>query len=38
MLVLAEIESIFFIVTSILLCFGFVIKTVLVTQGHFIVC
>lgn len=38
MLVLAEIESIFFIVAGIMPCFAFVIKTVLVTQGCFIDC
>lgn len=38
MKVLAEMQLIFFIVAGIVLRFGFVIKAVLVTQGHFIGC
>jgi len=34
-LVLAQIELIFFTEASIRLCFGFVLKTVLITQGCF---
>jgi len=34
-LVLAGIESIFFIVADMGLCFGFLLKTVLITQGSF---
>ena len=37
-LVLAGIELIFFTVASMGLCFGFVLKTVLITQGCFIYC
>jgi len=37
-LVLAEVELISFIVASVGLWFGFVLNTVLVTQGHFSHC
>jgi len=37
-LVLAGIELIFFIVAGMGLCFGFVLKTVLITQGCFSYC
>ena len=37
-LVLAGIELIFFIVASMGLCFGFVLKTVLIIQGCFRYC
>ena len=37
-LVLAGIELIFFIVASMGLCFGFVLKTVSITQGCFRYC
>ena len=37
-LVLAGIELIFFIVASMGLCFGFVLETVLITQGCFSYC
>ena len=37
-LVLAGIELIFFIAASMGLCFGFVLKTVLITQGCFSYC
>jgi len=37
-LVLAGIELIFFIVASMGLCFGFVLKSVLIVQGCFCYC
>jgi len=37
-LILSEIELIFFIVASMRLCFGFVLKTVLITQTCFSYC
>ena len=37
-LVLARMELIFFVVASMGLCFGFVLKTVLITQGCFGYC
>ena len=37
-LVLAGVQLIFFIVAGMGLCFGFVLKTVLVTQGRFSYC
>ena len=37
-LVLAGVEFIFFIVASMGLCFGFVLETVLITQGCFCYC
>ena len=37
-LVWAEVEFIFFIVATMGLCFGFVLRTVLITQGCFCYC
>ena len=37
-LVLAGVQLIFFIVAGMVLCFGFVLKTVLITQGCFPYC
>ena len=37
-LVLAGIELVFFVVAGMGLCFGFVLKTVLITQGCFRYC
>jgi len=37
-LVLTGVESIFFLVATMGLCFGFVLKTVFITQGCFSCC